>query len=122
MALLYIAYNEYRKRGKENMTSKELQNKLYSVECSLDMVDNDISILIEQLNYEKREMYKAYDETKNDIYVSRCLKDVTFVLDSAIGTLNSYLEAFRMHRSGIEEKTRLCTRLAKGGIENNESK
>lgn len=37
------------------MTSKELQNKLYSVDCSLDMVDSDISILVEQLNYEKRE-------------------------------------------------------------------
>ena len=104
------------------MTSKELQNKLYSVECSLEMVDNDISVLIEQLKYEKREMSKAYEETKGDKFVSHCLKDITFDLDNAIGMLNSYLESFRVHRSDTEEKTRLCARIAKGGIENNESK
>lgn len=87
------------------MTSKELQNKLYSVECSLDMVDSDISTLVEQLNYEKREMARAYEETKGDKFVSHYLRKV-----------------FREHRSDTEEKTRLCSRLAKGGLENNESK
>lgn len=103
------------------MTSKELQNKLYSVECSLDMVDSDISILIEQLRYEKKEMAKAYEETKNDKFVSHCLKQITYDLDKTVGTLNTYLENFRTHRSDTEEKTRLCSRLAKGGLENNES-
>ena len=104
------------------MTSKELQNKLYSVECSFDTVDSDISVLIERLNYEKREMAKSYEETKGDKFISHCLKEITFDLDSAIGMLNNCLERFRTHRSNTEEKTRLCTRLAKGGIENNESK
>ena len=104
------------------MTSKELQNKLYRVECSLDMVDNDISVLIEQLNYEKREMAKAHEETKGDKFVSHYLKEITFDLDDVINALNAYLEAFRTHRSIVEEKTRLCARLVKGGIENNESK
>ena len=104
------------------MTSKELQNKLYSVECSLDMVDSDISVLIERLNYEKREMAKAYDETKCDKFVSHYLKEIAFDLDRTIGMLNSQLESFRTHRSDTDEKTRLCARLAKGGIENNESK
>lgn len=104
------------------MTSKELQNKLYSVECSLDMVDSDISTLLEQLNYEKREMSKAYEETKGDKFVSHYLKDITFDLDSTIGILNHCLDSFRTHRSDTEEKTRLCTRLANGGLENNESK
>ena len=104
------------------MTSKELQNKLYSVECSLDMVDSDISVLIEQLNYEKREMTKAYNETKGDKFISHYLKEITFDLDSTIGMLNNCLEGFRTNRSNTEEKTRLCARLAKVGIENNESK
>ena len=104
------------------MTSKELQKKLYSVECSLDMVDSDISVLIEQLNYEKREMAKSYEETKCDKFVSHYLKEITFDLDNFIGALNAYLGTFRTSRSNTEERTRLCARLAKGGIENNESK
>lgn len=100
------------------MTGKELQDKLYSVECSLAMVDSDISVLIEQLNYEKREMARAYEETKGDKFVSHCLKEITFDLDSMIGMLNSYLSTFRDHRSNTEERTRLCSRLAKGGLEN----
>lgn len=104
------------------MTSKELQNKLYSVDCSLDMADSDISMLVEQLNYEKREMAKAYEETKGDEFVSHCLKNIVFDLDNAIGTLNTCLEMFRERRRDIEERTRLCTRLVKGGLENNESK
>lgn len=104
------------------MTGKELENKLYSVECSLDMVDSDISVLIEQLNYEKHEMTRAYEETKGDKFVSHCLKEIVFDLDTMTGTLNSYLSTFRDHRSNTEERTRLCSRLAKGGLENNESK
>ena len=104
------------------MTSKELQNKLYAVECSLDMVDNDISILIEQLNFEKREMAKAYEETKGDKFVSHYLKGIVFNLDSTIETLNICLYDFRTNKSDTEESIRLCTRLAKGGLENNESK
>ena len=86
------------------MTSKELQNKLYAVECSLDMVDNDISVLVEQLNYEKREMAKAYEETKDDKFVSHYLKDIVFDLDRTVGNLNTCLEVFRTHRSDTEEK------------------
>ena len=104
------------------MTSKELQNKLYSVECSFDMVDNDISVLIEQLNYEKREIAKAYDETKGDKFISHYLMEITFDLDRTIRMLNNCLEGFRTNRSNFEKKTRLCARLAKGGIEINESK
>lgn len=103
------------------MTSKELQNKLYSVDCSLDMVDSDISILVEQLTYDKREMAKAYEETKGDKLVSYCLKNIVFDLDNAIGTLNTYLEMFRNRRGDIEEITRLCTRLVKGGLEDGRS-
>jgi predicted solute-binding protein len=103
------------------MTSKELQNKLYSVECSLDTVDSDISILLEKLNYEKKEMSKAHDETKGDKFVSHYLKEITFDLDDVINALNAYLETFRTRRSIVEEKTRLCARLVKGGIERNES-
>ncbi len=104
------------------MTSKELQNKLYSVECSLDMVDSDISTLLEQLNYEKREMAKAYEETKGDKFVSHYLRQIAIDLDRNIVNLNNFLKVFREHRSDTEEKTILCSRLAKGGLENNESK
>ena len=100
------------------MTSKELQITLYAVECSLDMVDSDISVLVEQLDYDKREIARAYEEAKEDKFVSRYLKNITFGLDSVIGTLNSYLETFRTHRSDTEEDIELCKRLTKGGIEN----
>ena len=98
------------------MTSKELQNKLYAVECSLDMVDNDISILIEQLDYEKREIAKAYEELKGDKFVSHYLKEITFDLDSTVGMLNSYLETFRTHRSDTEEKNKTMCETSKWRI------
>ena len=104
------------------MTSKELDNRLYSVECSLETVDNDISILIEQLNYEKRETARAYEELKSDRLVAQCLKSTVFDLDTTIGTLRNYLSTFRDHRRETEDNVELCRRIAKGGLENNESK
>lgn len=102
------------------MTSKELDNRLYSVECSLETIDNDMSILIEQLNYEKRETARAYEELKSDRLVAQCLKSTVFDLDNTIGTLRSYLSTFRDHRAEAEDNVELCRRLAKGGLETND--
>lgn len=73
------------------MTSNELQNKIYNVSCSLETVDDDISTLIEQLNFEKKEMARAYEELKSDRLLAQCLKSAVFDLDNTIGTLRSYL-------------------------------
>lgn len=46
------------------MTSKELDNQLYGIDCDFEMIDSDISILVEQLRHDRREMAKVTEELK----------------------------------------------------------
>lgn len=104
------------------MTGKELDDKLYGVDCDFEMIESDISILIEQLRYDKREMAKITEELKNDRILCGSLRGVVYKLDNCVGMLSDCLSRYRNIRSDIEDTIELSRRLAKGGIENNESK
>lgn len=100
------------------MTSKELDNQLYGIDCDFEMIDSDISILVEQLRHDRREMAKVTEELKGDRILYASLKDVVYELDKAVGTLRNYLLRYRDVRSDIEDKVELSRRIVKGGIKN----
>ena len=104
------------------MTEEELQNAMYNTECDLEKVDDDISYLIEVLKCRTDEISRIKEDIKEDRILYRGLDNVHFYLEECTRTLNDLLVAFRGKRTKAEEYTRLCSRLAKGGIENNESK
>lgn len=99
------------------MTSKELDNQLYGIDCDFEMIDSDISILIEQLRHDKREMAKVTEELKDDRILYGSLKGVVFELDRAVGALSDYLSRYKDVRRDIEDKIELSRRIVKGGIE-----
>lgn len=80
------------------------------------MIDSDISILIEQLRQDKREMAKVTEELKDDRILYGSLK-VVFELDRAVGVLSDYLSRYKDVRRDIEDKIELSRRIVKGGIE-----
>ena len=104
------------------MTSKELQNELYNVDCDFEKIDSNVSILIEGLRYRTREVERATKELKVDRLICTVMTNVKHDLEDTVYMLEDFLSTFRERRSMAEENTRLCNRLAKGGIENNESK
>lgn len=99
------------------MTSKELDNQLYGIDCDFEMIDSDISILIERLRQDKREMAKVTEELKDDRILYGSLKGVVFELDRAVGVLIDYLSRYKDVRRDIEDKIELSRRIVKGGIE-----
>ena len=104
------------------MTEEELQNAMYNTECDLEKVDDDISYLIEMLKCRTDEISRIKEDIKEDRILYRGLDNVHFYLEECTKTLNGILETFRYKRTKTEEYTMLCSRLVKGGIENNESK
>ena len=104
------------------MTEEQLLNSMYNVECDLEKVDDDISYLIESLKCRTDEIHRIKTDLASDRILYRALDNVHFNLDECTRTLNDILETFRGKRGKAEEYTRLCVRLVKGGIENNESK
>lgn len=96
------------------MTSKELDDRLYGIDCDFEMVESDISILIEQLRHDKREMAKVTEELEDDRILYGSLKGVVFELDRAVGVLSEYLSRYRNVRRDIEDKVELIRRIAKG--------
>jgi hypothetical protein len=104
------------------MTEEELQNSMYNVECDLEKVDDDVSYLIEVLRYRTDEVSRIKEDLKEDRILYRGLDNVHFHLENCTETLEKILVVFRDRRSKTEEYTKICSRLVKGGIENNESK
>ena len=104
------------------MTEEELQNAMYNTECDLEKVDDDISYLVEVLKCRTNEIHRIKTDLASDRVLYRGLDNVHFYLEECTRTLESVLEMFRDRRSKTEEYTSLCSRLVKGGIENNESK
>ena len=104
------------------MTEEELQNAMYNTECDLEKVDDDISYLIELLRLRTDEISIIKEYIKEDMILYRGLDNVHSNLEYCTSTLENILGVFRDRRSKTEEYTRLCSRLVKGGIENNESK
>ena len=104
------------------MTEEELQNAMYNTECDLEKVDDDISYLIEVLKCRADEISRIKEDLKEDRILYRGLDNVHFRLEDCASTLENILGVFRDSRSKTEEYTSLCSRLVKGGIENNESK
>ena len=104
------------------MTEEELQNAMYNTECDLEKVDDDISYLIEVLKCRTDEISRTKEELKEDRILYRGLDNVQSHLEDCTSHLENILGVFRYRRSKTEEYTRLCSRLVKGGIENNESK
>ena len=104
------------------MIEEELQNAMYNTECDLEKVDDDISYLIEALKCRTDEISRIKEDLKEDGILYRGLGNVHFNLEDCTITLEKILGVFRDRRSKTEEYTRLCSRLVKGGIENNESK
>ena len=104
------------------MTEEELQNAMYNTECDLEKVDDDISYLIEVLRCRTDEISRIKEYLKEDRILYRGLDNVHFHLEDCKSALENILGVFRNSRSKTEEYTRLCSRLVKGGIENNESK
>ena len=104
------------------MTEEELQNAMYNTECDLEKVDDDISYLIEVLKCRTDEINRIKTDLASDRVLYRGLDNVHFNLEECTRTLNDLLATFRNGRTKTEEYTRLCSRLVKGGIENNESK
>ena len=104
------------------MKEEELQNAMYNTECDLEKVDDDISYLIEVLKYRTDEIHRIKTDLADDRLLYRGLDNVHFNLEECARTLEEILGVFRDRRSKTEEYTRLCSRLVKGGIENNESK
>lgn len=103
------------------MTEEQLQKAMYNAECDLEKVDDDISYLIEVLKYRADEIHRIKTDVADDRILYRGLDNVQFHLEDCTSTLEKILGIFRDHRSKTEEYTRLCSRLVKGGIENNES-
>lgn len=99
------------------MTSKELQNAMYNVECDLEKVDDDLSYLIEVLKCRSDEISRIKEDIKEDRILYKGLDNVQYNLENCTDTLNNMLTVFRDRRSRAEEYTRICTRLVKGGIE-----
>lgn len=58
----------------------------------------------------------------SDGILYRGLDNVHFHLEECTSTLKKALVVFRNHMATTEEYTRLCSRLAKEGIEKNEGK
>ena len=104
------------------MTEEELQNAMYNTECDIEKVDDDISYLIEVLMCRTDEISIIKEDLKDDRILYRGLDNVHSYLEDCTRTLNDLLTTFRYKRTKTEEYTRLCSRLVKGGIENNESK
>ena len=104
------------------MTEEELQNAMYNTECDLEKVDDDISYLIEVLKCRTDEIYRIKTDLADDKILYRGLDNVNYHLEDCKNILEKFLGVFRDRRSKTEEYTRLCSRLVKGGIENNESK
>ena len=104
------------------MTEEELQNAMYNTECDLEKVDDDISYLIEVLKCRADEINRTKEDLKEDRSLYRGLDNVHSHLEDCTRTLEKILGVFRDRRSKTEEYTSLCSRLVKGGIENNESK
>ena len=104
------------------MTEEQLLNSMYNVECDLEKVDDDISYLIEVLKCRTDEIHRIKTDLASDRVLYRGLDNVHFYLEECTRTLNDLLVTFRAKRTKAEEYTRLCSRLVKGGIENNESK
>ena len=104
------------------MTEEELQNAMYNTECDIEKVDDDISYLIEMLMCRTDEISIIKEDLKDDRILYRGLDNVHSYLEECTRTLNGFLAIFRDKRTKTEEYTRLCARLVKGGIENNESK
>ena len=104
------------------MTEEELQNAMYNTECDLEKVDDDISYLIEMLKCRTDEIHRIKTDLADDRILYRALDNTHFYLEECARTLNDLLATFRCGRTKKEEYTMLCSRLVKGGIENNESK
>ena len=104
------------------MTEEELQNAMFNAECDLEKVDDDISYLIEVLKCRTDEIHRIKTDLADDRILYKGLDNVHFYLEECTRMLNSLLLTFRAKRTKAEEYTRLCSRLVKGGIENNESK
>ena len=99
------------------MTERELQNAMYNAECDLEKVDDDLSYLIEMLRCRSDEVSRIKEDLKEDRILYRGLDNVQYNLENCTDTLKSVLEVFRERRSRVEEYTRICSRLVKGGIE-----
>lgn len=99
------------------MTERELQNAMYNAECDLEKVDDDLSYLIEMLRCRSDEVSRIKEDLKEDRILYRGLDNVQYNLENCTDTLKSVLEVFRERRSNVEEYTRICSRLVKGGIE-----
>ena len=99
------------------MTERELQNAMYNAECDLEKVDDDLSYLIEMLRCRSDEVSRIKEDLKEDRILYRGLDNVQYNLENCTDTLKSVLEVFRERRSKVEEYTRICSRLVKGGIE-----
>ena len=104
------------------MTDEELQNAMYNTERDLEKVDDDISYIIEVLKCRTDEIHRIKTDLASDRILYRGLDNIRFYLEECTRTLNDLLAIFRDKRTKVEEYTRLCSRLVKGGIENNESK
>ena len=99
------------------MTERELQNAMYNAECDLEKVDDDLSYLIEMLRCRSDEVSRIKEDLKEDRILYRGLDNVQYNLENCTDTLKRVLEVFRERRSKVEEYTRICSRLVKGGIE-----
>lgn len=99
------------------MTERELQNAMYNAECDLEKVDDDLSYLIEMLRCRSDEVSRIKEDLKEDRILYRGLDNVQYNLENCTDTLKGVLEVFRERRSKVEEYTRICSRLVKGGIE-----
>lgn len=99
------------------MTERELQNAMYNAECDLEKIDDDLSYLIEMLRCRSDEVSRIKEDLKEDRILYRGLDNVQYNLENCTDTLKSVLGVFRERRSKVEEYTRICSRLVKGGIE-----
>lgn len=90
---------------------------MYNVECDLEKVDDDVSYLIEVSKGRTYEASRIKEDLKKDRILYRGLDNVQYDLENCTSTLENILGVFRDHRSKMEEYTRICSRLVRGGTE-----
>lgn len=109
---------EIKRKEVEEMTEEQLQNAMYNTECELEKVDDDLSYLIDALRCRADEANRIKMDLKKDRILYRGLDNVQYNLEDCRDALEQSLATFREYRTKTEEYTRLCSRLVRGGIEN----
>lgn len=106
----------------KEMKKECLMGQLFNISCDMDEVENEMDRIPEHMRFRREELKTSIKELENDKVLSSLLMDTVSDLNSSINTLNEYLSYFRDYKDDMDSSLDLCRRVAKGGIEDYETK